>query len=101
VLRPIPRVIDLPAELELEIDVGEVEVSSGRRENGIGEDVKMRLRGVGVSRGADTAEEMKGRKENMWEPEKSSVDEENVKHYDVDGRLGSDVDATKSTDFRA
>jgi hypothetical protein len=86
VLRPIPSVMDLPAELELVIDDGEVEMSSGRRENGINGDVKMR--GVGAGRGL--GEKTGGRGGKMWELERSGgsvVGKENVKHYDADGKL--------------
>jgi hypothetical protein len=78
--------MDLPAELELEIDDGEVEMSSGRRENGINGNVKMR-----VGAGREVGEKTGGRGGKMWELERSgvgSVDgKENVKHYDADGKL--------------
>jgi hypothetical protein len=77
--RPIPSVIDLPHDLELEFDAG---AGSGRRGSAINGDVKLRKGGIEkVGRS-----EMDSQGAKLWELEQSASGKDGrVKHYDAVG----------------
>jgi hypothetical protein len=84
VLRPIPSVIHLPEDLEVEVDIGGPERSTARRRAAV---TREKLRSYGIGNGSLGGDSRRGEleKNKIVDNYTNGKEEETVKHYDADG----------------